>query len=98
MNGIYEAKVRELAAEFTRYLVEHPELGDMIPADAQVVLLDRSDPAYSELAIRNAQQAKVTDDVSARPLVYAEVQEMAPVRSRVRKLAIHEEPPTYVTA
>ncbi len=93
MNLVYQAKVKELLTEFTRYLMEHPELAAQIPPDAQVVLLDRTDPLYNQQAIQNAQQAKRTDDSSQRPLIYIEVQELAPIRSRVRKLAIYEQPP-----
>ena len=93
MNQIYQAKVKELFIEFTRYLTEHPELAVQIPSDAQVVLLDRHDPVYSRPAIQNAQQAKRLDDVANRPVIYIGVQEMAPIRSRVRKLAVLENPP-----
>lgn len=93
MNSVYQAKLKELLIEFTRYLTEHPELAAQIPPDAQVVLLDRTDLPYSEQAIQNAQQARRTDDVVSRPLIYIEVQELAPIRSRVRRLAIYENPP-----
>ncbi len=95
---IYQAKVKELLIEFTRYLVEHPEWGAQIPPDAQVVLLDSHDSMYSQTAIQYAQQAKQTDDVADRPVVYIEVQELAPIQSRVRKLEIHKQPPLLVGA
>ncbi len=98
MNGIYQSKLKELMIEFTRYLTEHPELAVQIPLDAQVVLLDHNDPVYSQQAIQNAQQAKQTDDVANRPLIYIEVQELAPIRSRVRRLTIHEHPPLFAAA
>ena len=98
MNQVYQAKVKELLIEFTRYLVEHPEWGAQIPTDAQIVLLDAHDPIYSQAAIQNAQQAKQTDDVADRPVVYIEVQELAPIRSRVRKLEIHAQPPLLAGA
>ncbi|MEZ4614563.1 MAG: DUF5647 family protein [Caldilineaceae bacterium] len=98
MNQVYQAKVKELLIEFTRYLMEHPEWGAQIPTDAQIVLLDSHDPVYSQAAIQNAQQAQQTDDAAERPIVYIEVQELAPIQSRVRKLEIHVQPPLFAGA
>jgi hypothetical protein len=98
MNAFYRAKFNELFMEFTRYLIEHPEFAERIPEGAQVVLLDRRDPLYSQQAIELAKRAKETDDVPDRPVVYMEVTEIAPVRSRLQEVRILELPPTYVTA
>jgi hypothetical protein len=98
MNQFYQAKFKELFIEFTRYLLEHPEFAAHIPKDAQLVLLDCHDPRYSSQVIRFAQQAKETDEVSNRPVVYIEVREMAPIRSRLRKLEVFKSPPEYATA
>ncbi|HKZ83492.1 MAG TPA: DUF5647 family protein [Anaerolineae bacterium] len=97
MTSLYQAKFAELFMEFTRYLTEHPELDEFIPEGAQVVLLDRADPEYNRQAIELAQKSRLTDDVPDRPVVYIEVTEMAPMRSRVKKLQVHERPPTYTT-
>jgi len=97
MSEFYRAKLNELLREFTLYLMEHPEFSEHIPDNAQVVLLDRSDPEYSRRAIELAQNAKNTDDMPNRPVVYIEVTEMAPVRSRLQSLCIHERPPAYIT-
>ena len=43
MNEFYRAKFNELFAEFTRYLVEHPEFAEQIPDGAEVILLDNND-------------------------------------------------------
>ena len=84
--------------EFTRYLVEHPEFAECILEGAQVVLLDRQDPLYSQQAIELSTQARETDDVVDRPIVYIEVTEMAPVRSRLQKVRVLDLPPTYAAA
>lgn len=97
MSTFYEAKFEELFMEFTRYLVEHPEFASRIPDNAQVVLLDKLDPQYNQQAIGFAQRARKTDDVAERPLIYIEVTEMAPVRSRFRKLHVLNRPPVYAT-
>lgn len=96
MNQFYRLKFEELFIEFTRYLTEHPEFSKHIPQDAQVVLLDRHDSAYSLYAMQTAQQTKKTDDVPDRPVVYIEVREMAPVTSRVRKVKVLKSAPAYV--
>jgi hypothetical protein len=98
MNQFYQAKFKELFIEFTRYITEHPEFAAHIPQDAQVVLLDDKDPTYSLQAIKFAQRAKETDEVSNRPVVYIEVKEMAPVQSRLRKVEILKSPPEYITS
>lgn len=95
MTEFYRAKFNELFMEFTRYLVEYPEFAEHIPEGAQIVLLDRQDPHYNQQAIGFAQRARETDDVPERSVVYIEVREMAPVRSRLRKLDILSSPPTY---
>jgi len=97
MDPFYRAKFNELFMEFTRYLIEHPEFVEHIPEGAQVVLLDRSDPRYNRQAIEFARQAKQTDDVPDRPVVYIEVGELAPIRSRLRKLQVLRTPPVYVS-
>ena len=98
MNSFYQAKFEDLTMEFTRYLVEHPEFAERIPDGAQVVLLDHQDPEYSRQAIDLARQVRRTDDVPDRPVIYIEVTEMLPVRSRMRGLQISERPPAYTTA
>ncbi|MCB0197530.1 MAG: hypothetical protein KDJ65_36630 [Anaerolineae bacterium] len=95
MNEFYQAKFKELFIEFTRYVIEQPDFAALIPQDAQVVLLDQKDPAYSLQAIKSAQQANQTDDESNRPIVYIEVREMAPIQSRLRKVELLDSPPEY---
>jgi hypothetical protein len=97
MSSFYQAKFDELSTEFTRYLTEHPEFAEHIPENAEVVLLDRNDPKYSQYAIGLSRRSRSTDDEPDRPIVYIEVTEMAPVRSRVQQLQIHEKPPAYLT-
>jgi hypothetical protein len=98
MNSFYQTKFNELFMEFTRYLIEHPEFAGCIPEGAQVVLLDRQDPLYSQQAIELAKRARETDDEPDRPVVYMEVTEMAPVRSRLQGIRVLDLPPAYVTA
>jgi hypothetical protein len=39
----------ELSAEFSRYLFEHPETDEKIPADAEIILLPEFDQELKEL-------------------------------------------------
>jgi hypothetical protein len=84
--------------EFTRYLIEHPEFAERIPDGAQVVLLDRKDPLYSQQAIELSTRARETDEVVDRPVIYIEVTEMAPVRSRLQELRVLDMPPAHLAA
>jgi hypothetical protein len=98
MSSFYQAKFNEMFMEFTRYLIEHPEFAECIPEGAQVVLLDRQDPLYSQQASELAKRARETDDMPDRPVVFLEVTEMALVRSRLRKVRVLDMPPAYVAA
>ncbi len=95
MSELYRAKLNDLLTEFTYYLIEHPEFAERIADNAQVVLLDRHDPEYSRQAIEYAQKAKQTDDMPDRPVVYIEIGDLAPVRSRLQSLQVLESPPVY---
>ena len=96
MNGSYRAKLNELLTEFTDYMIEHPDFAENIPDSAQVVLLDRQDPEYSQQAVEYARKARLTDDVPDRPIAYVELGELAPARSRLQDLRVLESPPVYV--
>ncbi|MCI0555921.1 MAG: hypothetical protein L0287_33680 [Anaerolineae bacterium] len=88
MNEFYRAKFNELFAEFTRYLVNHPDFGDEIPKGTEVILLDRADPGYSRYMLEKAPKDNV---------VFIDVGKLAPIRSRLRKPKIISRPPA-VTA
>ena len=63
----------ELSFEFTRYLLDHPELEDRIPKGAQVVLL----PEYDEkLKHFNMQTAKKQQE-EGQPVVYVSIKRLA---------------------
>ena len=98
MNRLYQTKLNDLLTEFTRYLVEHPTFAARIPADAQVVLLDREDPSFNIHALQSAKLARQFDELPNRAMIFVEVQELAPIRSRVKKLQILSTPPEYAPA
>jgi len=88
MNEFYQAKFNELFAEFNRYLVEHPAFTERIPTDAEVILLDERDPGYNRYILSGLQ---------VRPpetmVIYIDVGELAPIRSRLRNPKIVASPP-----
>ena len=71
-----------LSTEFSLYLLEHPEFADTLPDKAHVVLLPKDD---LELYKANLRTASLYDqrDGDDRPLVYVEIERLAPVRSRL---------------
>ena len=91
MSEFYRAKFNELFAEFTRYLVEHPEFAEQIPEGAEVVLLDGRDSAYNRYVLTAIRATPPQHEV-----VYVEVGELAPVRSRLRNPRVL--PPTAAHA
>ena len=71
-----------LSTEFSLYLLEHPEFADTLPDKAHVVLLPQDD---LELCQANLKAASLYSqrDGQDRPLVYVELERLAPVRSRL---------------
>jgi hypothetical protein len=87
MNEFYRAKFNELFMEFTRYLIIHPEFGEDIPKGAEVILLDRNDPGYTNHILEKAPKKGV---------VFIDVGKLAPIRSRLRKPKIISRPPAMI--
>ncbi len=79
MNEFYRAKFAELFSEFNRYLIQHPEFSGRIPDGAEVILLDKSDPQYNRFVLAEATAASPENLI-----VYIDVGDLAPVRSRLR--------------
>ena len=87
MNEFYRAKFNELFMEFTRYLITHPDFGEDIPKGAEVILLDRNVPGYSNYILTTAPKQDV---------VFIDVGKLAPIRSRLRKPKIISRPPAMM--
>lgn len=66
----------ELSNEFSRYLLENPELGERIPKEAIVVILPEYD---KELADENLKIARANKE-SNQPIILVKVKKLAPVR------------------
>lgn len=70
-----------LSLEFERYISEHPEMLEQIPNGAEVVLLPKDDPELYRINLDAAQKARPVREKN--PVVYVEIEAMAPPRSRL---------------
>jgi hypothetical protein len=70
-----------LSFEFERYVLEHPEVLEQIPQGAEVVLLPKDDPELYRINIEAAQRS--SGKKNDRPIVYVEIEALAPPRSRL---------------
>jgi len=85
MKEFYRAKHSELFVEFTRYLLTHPKFSEKIPEGAEVILLDSRDKGYTRYILKNTPKGKIN-------IVFVDVGELAPIRSRLRKPKIIARP------
>jgi hypothetical protein len=75
----------ELSAEFSRYLFEHPEMEEKIPADAEIILLPQFD---EELKKNNLKLGKLSESEGSK-VVYVSIKEMRPkIISRIEKIEL----------
>jgi hypothetical protein len=70
-----------LSFEFERYIQEHPEVLEQIPNNAEVVLLPKDDPELYRINLDIAQKRRQAGETS--PVVYVEIEAVAPPRSRL---------------
>jgi hypothetical protein len=70
--------------EFDRYLLEHPELLDQIPENAELLFLPEEDPELSEenLKIAKAQRTQ------GRNIVMVKIGKLTPPRSRLQHVRL----------
>jgi len=66
----------ELSFEFTRYLLDHPDLEEQIPKGAQVILLPDYDEEPKRFNLRNAQRQREKD----QSVVYVRIKKLAASR------------------
>lgn len=67
-------KISVLSSEFSKYVLEHPEMDEQIPDGAQVILLLENDPEFNK---RNTALAKSQREVG-QPVVFVKIKELAP--------------------
>ena len=85
MNEFYRAKFNELFLEFNRYLMNHPDFAEKFPPEAEVILLDSRDTGYNSFMLKNAPK-------ETRNIVFVDVGELAPIRSRLKRPKIISRP------
>lgn len=64
-----------LSFEFSKYLIEHPELEEKIPEGAEVVILLEDDPAFNKKAEKLAGKSKR----EGQRVIFVKVKGLAPV-------------------
>ncbi len=75
----------ELSAEFSRYLFDHPDLGETIPQDSEIVFLPEF---YNDLMSFNLKLGKKMQ-ASGTPVVYIKIKKMRPkILSRIEGVSV----------
>jgi hypothetical protein len=80
-----------LSLEFERYVLEHPEVLEQIQNGAEVVLLPKDDPELYRINLDAAQKRRQTGE--AVPVVFVEIEAVAPLRSRLVNPRLIAQPP-----
>lgn len=73
-----------LSTEFDRYVIEHPELSEKIPHNAQIVFLPEDDPELCRINIELAQQQKEDE----QQVVYIHIGSVSPHISRLKNVSL----------
>jgi hypothetical protein len=95
MNTMYQLHLEELLAEFDQYVLEHPGFAQRIPHDAQIVFVDEQDSDFSRWSVQTFGSPLPHDDIPDRPIVYIEVGELVPRRSRLKSPRLISSIPSY---
>lgn len=85
MNELFAVKYDELLTEFNRYIMTHPKFLADIPNEALIILIDLNDPEFSHYNLERVRAYQRNDDKPGRPVIYVDIGELAPVRSRLVK-------------
>jgi len=98
MNTMYQLHFEELLAEFDQYVLEHPDFAQRIPRNARIVFVDERDPDFSRWSVQTFGSRPPHDDIPDRPVVYIEVGELVPRRSRLKSPRLIPGIPSYAHA
>ncbi len=89
MKGDVVQQNMTLSFEFSRYLLDHPELEEQIPEGACVVLLPEDDPELCDHNRRIGEQQRLP----GQPMVYIRLRPLLPEqRSRIAEVKIEPTP------
>jgi hypothetical protein len=81
--------------EFQQYVLEHPEIIEDVADDAEIVLLPKDDLELYRANLEAARRPRQNDDVPNRPVVYIEIDGLAPIRSRIINPRVRTIPPAW---
>ena len=73
-----------LGVEFDRYLLEHPEVLEQIPEDAEVFFLPEDDPELSQENVKIAEARKA----EGRKVIFVKIGRLSPPRSRLQSVRL----------
>jgi len=80
----FETRSSLLGMEFDRYVREHPEFGEKIPDNAQVILLLEGDEEFNNWSTRiGKEQAE-----QGQPLIYVMIKKLGPAHSRIEDMSL----------
>lgn len=74
-NDFFWELQRTLSAEFSKYVLSHPEIDKQIPDKAQIVFNIENNPEFNEWAI----QVTRLQQESRQPIVIVTVKELIPI-------------------
>jgi uncharacterized protein DUF5647 len=82
--NVFEKRNSLLGMEFDRYVKEHPEFGEKIPENAQIILLVEGDEEFNSWSTRvGREQAE-----RGQPLLYVMIKKLGPAHSRIEDLSL----------
>ncbi len=73
-----------LGVEFDRYLLEHPEILEQIPENAEIYFLPEDDPELSQENFKMAEAHKA----SGNKIVLVKIGRLSPPRSRLQNVRL----------
>lgn len=75
----------DLALEFNRYVIEHPEITEEIGGNARVIFQIEGDEEFNEWGRELGKSYASRGD---KPIVYVTVKKMRPIQSRIEELEV----------
>jgi len=79
-DEVFFMKNSELSMEFSRYILEHPEMEDILSEDKVVIFLPEFDPELEEFNVRMAKEI----EAESGKVLYIKVKQLSPkVASRL---------------
>ena len=89
-DGRYIVEVPELllGVEFDRYLLEHTEILEQLPEDAEIYFLPEDDPELSQENLKIAEAQKT----EGRKVILVKISRLSPLRSRLQDVRLESMP------